>query len=246
LTFVLIRPTSLTVRATGVDPRQRNGKIIVAGQSDVNGTVDFVLIRYKKDGREDRTFGHDGRVLTDIAGSFDFLNAVTLQPNGRIVVAGGSGLGFGNNSLILARYTSNGKIDRRFGQGGFVSISDTGAAEALTVDGLGRILVAGAADPNGFGDFLVARVDRHGRLDPTFGSDNTGLVTIGFGVPGDPHLDRATAIALQSDGNIVVSGTSFVAASFQSDFAVARLSGTIGPVHCRDLAHRRKCRGVFD
>jgi uncharacterized delta-60 repeat protein len=68
----------------------------------------------------------------------------------------------------------------------------------------GKIVVAGhATDAAGTGnDFAVARYDVDGELDPTFGEDGTGLVTTDIaGV-----ADFAYAVALQSDGAIVLAG----------------------------------------
>jgi uncharacterized delta-60 repeat protein len=81
--------------------------------------------------------------------------------------------------------------------------TDTAAALALQADG--KIVVAGTSN----GNFALTRYRTTGGLDTSFSGD--GRVTTNFG--GD---DRAYAVALQSDGKIVVAGTS------NDNFALAR------------------------
>lgn len=99
---------------------------------------------------------------------------------------------------------------------------DLGAAIAVQRDG--KIIVVGSAQ-NGVTDidFAVARLNVDGTLDTTFGSN--GLRAIGFDLGGN-NVDRATSVAIQSDGMIVVAGFAQVDAGTDTDFAVARLTET--------------------
>ena len=79
---------------------QADGAILVAGfASSVNGDdsfdEDFGLARYEPDGDLDAGFGSGGLVTTDISGDNEGASGMTLQPDGRIVVAG---------ALALVRY----------------------------------------------------------------------------------------------------------------------------------------------
>jgi uncharacterized delta-60 repeat protein len=73
---------------------QANGKIVAAGQasSGYRGR-DFALTRYNPNGSLDATFGTGGKVTTDFAGDDDQAFAVALQPDGKIVAAGGTNTG---------------------------------------------------------------------------------------------------------------------------------------------------------
>ncbi len=76
---------------------QADGKLVVAG----GGGDDFVLARYNADGSLDGSFGDGGKQTTDFGGH-DFGNAVAVQADGKIVVAGTSGAtGY---DFALARY----------------------------------------------------------------------------------------------------------------------------------------------
>jgi competence ComEA-like helix-hairpin-helix protein len=145
---------------------QPDGKIVLAGHSyTLSDThVVFALARYNTDGSPDTSFHEDGKVTTDLGGWRDFGHALTLQPDGKIVVGGEQWHEGGTVDFALARYNSDGSLDPAFDTDGIVvtdiSPGDYAAAIALQPDG--RILVAGFSD-NGFNfDFALARYDAAG------------------------------------------------------------------------------------
>ena len=95
---------------------QPDGKIIAAGSTTPDGgSYRMVVARYLANGQLDRTFGNGGEVVTAV-GSSSSAAGVTLQPDGKIVVAGTSG-----NDFALLRYLSDGSLDPAFGTGGEVT-----------------------------------------------------------------------------------------------------------------------------
>lgn len=81
---------------------QRDGRLVVAGQAErPNGNSSvFGIVRYRSDGTPDPSFGSRGIVTTSFgARNTAAATGVVIQPNGRIVVAGGNG-----SSFALARY----------------------------------------------------------------------------------------------------------------------------------------------
>ncbi|HEU4387864.1 MAG TPA: delta-60 repeat domain-containing protein [Blastocatellia bacterium] len=210
---------------------QPDGKIVAAGITTID-TVnsDFALARYNPDGSLDSGFGAGGRVTTDFAGMFDRANALALQPDGKIIVAGLSGDRVSTGDFALARYNVDGTLDPDFGVGGklvtdFFGGFDSASEMAIQPDG--RILVVGAARTNSQTDFALARYNINGSLDLTFGTG--GKTTIDLG-----PIDSASAVALQPDGRIVVAGSTFSIRTI-NDFAVVRyesdgkLDETFGP-----------------
>jgi len=156
---------------------QSDGRILVAGFSDVSGDNDFALVRYLADGSLDTSFSGDGKLTTDLgynSGEYDndVVRSVIVQPDGKILVAGESRDG-SYRDFALARYHSDGSLDTSFSEDGiqitdFASLDDVGFGVTLQPDG--KILVAGASN-NGNGsnfDFALARYHPDGTLDNRF------------------------------------------------------------------------------
>ncbi|GJE19528.1 cadherin-like domain-containing protein [Methylobacterium marchantiae] len=194
---------------------QADGKILVAGTDSASGSgsgADFTVVRYNIDGSLDTAFGTGGKVLTPVGpgASNDLSYSVTVQADGKIVVAGYS-VGNGSSAdFAVVRYNADGSLDTSFGPGKTGTIATpvgTGAsndyAYSATVQADGKILVAG----NGIGardnDFGVVRYNSDGSLDTTFGTGGKVLTPVGA----DSLLDAAYSITVQADGKIVAAGT---------------------------------------
>ncbi len=185
---------------------QPDGKVVVTGGAmNINGNNNFILARYNSNGSIDTNFGSNGKVITDFPGTEDFGNSVGLQSDGKIVVAGSTGNIGVNGDFALARYNSDGTLDANFGNGGKV-VTDIGnsndAAQSLAILQNGKIVVSGFAQ-NGSDrrDFALAVYNSNGSLDTSFG-DNGKVIT-----PVGSSYFQNTAVAVQSDGKIVVSGS---------------------------------------
>ncbi|WP_329114299.1 calcium-binding protein [Streptomyces sp. NBC_01353] len=187
------------------------GGTIIAGGSSPAG---FGLVRlYMEFGGRDATFGDNGQVSTPFGTSVE---GVELAAGGKIVAAGSHGNGVGSQ-FGVARYDGNGDLDPTFGGDGTVTTGfggngATGHDMALQDDD--KIVVAGVAN----GDFALARFTTTGSLDTDFGGD--GRVTTDF----EGNWDEGRAVALQSDGRIVVAGNG------SDNHAVARYSVTGTPL----------------
>ncbi|HET6879254.1 MAG TPA: DUF4214 domain-containing protein, partial [Pirellulales bacterium] len=133
---------------------QGDGRIIAAGWNGVRGgyptyslvNTDFAMMRFLPDGSLDGSFGTGGQVTTHF-GATDRVNAVVLQPDGRILAAGS-----GNGNVALARYLADGTLDTSFGDQGKVG-DFSGYANALALQSDGKVIVAGASTA----DFILAR-----------------------------------------------------------------------------------------
>ena len=200
---------------------QGDGKIVVAGYADINSTIDFVLARYTVTGALDSGFGTGGTVATDFGdGSVGY--SVALQGDGKIVVAGATTNSSGHYSFALARYTASGSLDTGFGTGGKVTTSVVGRLEprrSMAIQADGKIVVAGSTTAaTNYGNFALMRYTAAGALDTGFGVGGTVSTRVGS------SSDKASCIALQSDGKIIVAGSS-TNSSGNYDFAVVRYAG---------------------
>jgi uncharacterized delta-60 repeat protein len=168
----------------------------------------------------DPHFGTGGKVVTDFNGEPNSAFSLALT-GGKMLVAGSATFG-GDSDFALVRYNADGSLDTTFGAGGLIhtdfgSTNDEAYAMALQADG--KIVVVGhTRTDNGFFDFAVARYNADGSLDTTFGASHTGKMIMDFG--GD--FDQATAVGIQSDGKILVSGTATM--NFNAEFALLRLT----------------------
>jgi len=200
------------INAVAIQP---DGKTVVAGYSGPSVTnSDFSVIRFNADGSFDPTFGIRGKVLIDFGNTRDVATSIVIQPNGKIVVAGNSAVTT-SYDFAFARLNSDGSLDTSFSGDGKVVI-DIGSTfdqlHALALQSDGRILAAGSESGNNT-DFAVIRLSANGNRDFSFGG---GLVTVDFGT--SQGRDEAFAIAVQSNGAIIVAGQS------SNSFALARLN----------------------
>ncbi len=183
---------------------QPDGRILVAGAAGEWSSSDFGLARFNSDGTLDASFGTGGVVRSDFSGGRDAARAVLPQADGRIVAAGSAGSG-SDTDFALVRYLADGTLDASFGAGGWASTPlldfDDDEAAALAMQADGKLVAAGFKGSLAWGDRQVAlvRYDTNGGLDGGFGD---GGVVIA-------HLHSiGAALALQTDGRIVVAGTS--------------------------------------
>ena len=211
---------------------QSDGKIVAAGSViHDNWQLAFLLARFNSDGTLDSNFGTAGVVVTNFGDSTAAANALVLQPDGKIFVAGVSGAGPYSelNDFALARFNSNGSLDQTFGNGGkvkthFPGVYNTGSrATAAALQADGKLVVSGTYKNEATARaFALARYNANGSPDTTFGSG--GMVTTSMG-SGDAI---AFSVALLPGGRIVATG--YLEAGHRNhDFALAcyNTSGTL-------------------
>jgi uncharacterized delta-60 repeat protein len=130
-------------------------------------------------------------------------NAVAVQPDGKIVIAGQTGI-TGHSAFGAARYLPDGSLDPTFGDGGTVTveIGTTSMASGMLLDPDGRIVLVGVAL---FDDlrFAAVRLLPGGDLDPSFSDDGVFTHRIGL-------ASLAMALARAPDGKILIGGTAKV------------------------------------
>ncbi len=205
---------------------QPDGKIIVGGISNQNGSTDFSLIRLNATGQPDSTFGQNGVVNVDFNALSDILEGIALDREGRIVAAGyvetGDGFAFG-----ICRYLPDGTPDLDFGTQGKVQtkIGTTGFCKDVAVMDNNRIVVGGyALDPIQQTNVMVAvRYLENGTLDSTF--NGTGVVKINTGI----GAGVSNALQLQADGSIFLAGQSLNDMTFRWEMCVVKLDKNGAP-----------------
>ena|GEM_PF-5943753 len=189
---------------------QDSGKIVVGGRAfSLCSPPGFfgAFARLNADGSLDSSFGNAGRTILSFQ---SVVSRIALQPDGKIVGAGVKRELIAGDDVLVLRLDANGFLDSSFGAGtGFVTnhfFADDGAlAVALQPDG--KIVVAGFRERNGtLNDWAVLRYDSSGSLDTPFAGTGYVITDMGGCCTGG---DFANAVAVQSDGKIVVGGRGF-------------------------------------
>lgn len=198
---------------------QADGKIVVAGNTHIGLSYDFELVRFQQNGKLDSSFGNDGRTFCDFGGSEDFARSMTIQPDGKIIVAGNS-----DQNFSLVRYREDGKPDSSFGNAGKVitKVRKYAYGYSVAVQPDGKIVMCGSsAREANYYDFSLIRYMQNGTIDSTFG-DN-GKVIADFESGGNEY---AQSVAIQANGKIIVAGFAGLATS---NFALIRYKSTGKP-----------------
>ena len=124
-----------------------NGNIVVDGIGyGKNDNARFALIEVGPLGHLNGNFGNGGKVLTDIGGGFDMAEGIALQSDGKIVAAGTTFQGSKRTyDFALARYTSQGKLDKTFGTKGLVitSFGRDDSCHDVAIQSDGKIVAVG-------------------------------------------------------------------------------------------------------
>ena len=203
---------------------QADGRIVAAGWT--RSPDRMALVRLTPTGALDATFGAgSGRVVLSFGSGTSLTEAaaVTVQPDGRIVVAGSYQASSGGKVFAVARLLGDGSLDASFTLSGRVSIDfDGGAAgdavaKGVAVDAAGRIVIGGYANFGGNIDFAVARLLSSGQLDTGFSGD--GRARLGFDLGGG-NVDVASSLTLHGNRIVMAGGAD---QAIGADMAVARL-----------------------
>ncbi|MGI3745519.1 MAG: hypothetical protein ACRYF8_08485 [Janthinobacterium lividum] len=124
----------------------------------------YAVQRLAADGNPDTAFGVDGVVYFDAALGLDYRAAVTVQADGKIIIAGESS---DNTAFNVLRLNADGSFDTSFSEDGKLTIQvpqgEKNYAHSAIVQPDGKILIAGD---------VITRLNADGSLDTTFGSQD--------------------------------------------------------------------------
>ncbi len=195
---------------------QSDGKPVAVGYTnydpDETNNYRIVVMRFNINGTPDPTFGVNGKVYIDTPQSTDDPNAIAIQADGKIVIAGSSQVPSSSPPTTyiggtLYRLNSNGTVDNAFGTNGRAYImGEVSGFENLVIQPNGRIVASGQGFVNGFFSYMVARFTTSGQKDLTFGN-GAGFVEFRSSTSSTEEDNGAGyGIALQPDGKILTCG----------------------------------------
>jgi uncharacterized delta-60 repeat protein len=183
---------------------QSDGKIIGVGSGFRGTSSDFITMRFNQNGTIDHSFGGKGYVFTDFGGN-DIATCIAIQKDGKIITGGFSGQNANKNDFAISRFNTDGSLDHTFNSNGkLLTPFSTFDAHlfSIVLQPNGKILAGGDFDKSNqlsAFDFVVARYNSDGSLDPSFGNNGWTNTNLGYN-------ERIFAINLQPDGRIVGGG----------------------------------------
>jgi uncharacterized delta-60 repeat protein len=191
-----LNPAGDNVGPVAVQP---DGKVL-AGISPIGATVQ--VLRLGADGAPDMSFGSGGTATLTLPSGTAYLLALTLQPDGKILV-GGETVVKSTQSWWLARLAQDGTLDLGFGTGGYATPPvANGRVEAIALRQNGAIVVGGDVGGGGAYNWMVSQFDPSGQLDTSFG---TGGVTTVLAAEGIGRFVQVLA-----DDSVIIAGTTSV------------------------------------
>jgi uncharacterized delta-60 repeat protein len=199
-------------RAVAIDSQSR---AIVGSTLVQNGTPKFSLSRFTALGKLDLTFAN-GHAISPMQGT---VNAVAVDPTGRVLAAGTDAASGAGTRMLIARYTAAGALDTTFSGDGRTYIDVNGTLdEAFSIaPWRGGYLVGGRSkSAAGKWQFSLARIKADGTLDATFSADGIHSQQLGtesaihnvFVVPG---VDAANDTVIASGSVTTAAGLKGVA-----------------------------------
>jgi uncharacterized delta-60 repeat protein len=208
---------------------EANGKMVVAA----NSRNEITLARYTGDdgATPDSAFGVNGITALSFGPTYQVkCSDLAVQVDHKIVMVGSATLDQSNYAnVFIARFDQNGVLDFKYILDKFNfpnSRYNYGKAVAIQSDGK-IVLSGGMMDNDGNGQISLARLNADGSMDVAFGTNGKGTVTVAA-----PHFDYfKSSLALQTDGKIVVVGTTSATPNIDNDLVVARFNsnGTLDP-----------------
>jgi uncharacterized delta-60 repeat protein len=189
------------------------GRIVVGGYVRDADSADMTAARVLANGTPDSSFGDNGLKRINPPGTFDYGQGVLVQPDGKVLVTGSS-----DSQFAAARLTAGGAVDQSFDGDGFATVNPGGAGASLAaaLQANGKIVLSGQVVPSmGSQQAVAVRLQPGGTLDTTFSFDGVQRVNL--------PTSTAEAVALQADGRILLTGTTFPPGNV--DVFAARLEG---------------------
>jgi len=186
---------------------QPDGKMIIGGDfTSYNGSTRNGIIRLNSDGSLDPSFNPGTGIYS---GTGAYLNTITIQPDGKILIGGYFSSYNGTAKSFLARLNTNGSLDSTFNPSG---TGPNASISKIILQPDGKILMCGAfTSYNGITINRIARLNADGSLDASFN-------------PGTGINNNVKTIAIQADGKILIGGFFFrFNGTFSKDY-IARLN----------------------
>lgn len=212
---VLIVPNSTNFSFAKSMDIQADNKVILGGFYNESSIWKWVIARINTDGTIDTSFGDSGIKKMSIGSGNDYITAVKVMPNGKILIGGHS---WDKNppdmeySIAFVRLNEDGTLDNSFATEGKGIIRKKlidkyeNYLTDIVVNQDGKIYGSvnvrqASTDKNDIG---IISLTKDGKLNNDFGSNGMVITDVIKN-----SSDESKSIALQSDGKIIVGTLAF-------------------------------------
>lgn len=187
---------------------QPDGRIVLGGSTISGNHLVFGIWRLNSNGAADQAFGINGVQILEFPGEVTCF-ALTMQPDGKILVAGHEGdFETGNAALVIVRINKDGQSDRSFSDDGKFSLRLSGksiSCRRVLLQPDGKIVAAGqmiTTEKRPYvNEFFAMRLACDGAVDSSFGAN-------GIFNRRNSNSDNCQSAVLLPDGRIVLAGFS--------------------------------------
>lgn len=229
---IVIIPLNILAGSPKIEFTHDN-RLIVSASASKNRGKEAVLLRFLSNGKLDLAFGNAGLVLTRADGTFApitslYTGSMTIQPDGKIVVAGEAATGERfNNDFLLMRFLPDGRPDASLDGRGWtitgLGTANDQACDVMILSDNSIVAVGGSLQTHSIinrrYDFALVRYLPDGRLHPHFANKGKATIRVGAGT----SEDFAYAVNQDHQGRIIVAGQAHDS-HYYADLALLRMN----------------------
>ncbi len=179
--------------------KDSSGYIYIVGYINVANKEGFVA-KFKPNGTPDTTFANGGVKIIKSSGKDITINAIAIDSNGKLVIGGSF-----DNDAIVARLKSDGNVDMGFGlsPGTIFGGTHSDIINDIAIEDNGDIIAIGSTELTATTlEIMVAKLNSSGGFVNSFGTSGVMII------PDSAHSNEGTSVALDSNGDIFVTGSS--------------------------------------
>lgn len=189
---------------------QADGKILIAstpytmqqisGNQQIPRGTSTDLVRLNADGSLDTGFGSGGQVIESLGGDYGFIQQLSLQADGKILLLSQRDTADGNPTSIT-RYNADGTHDNSFGDQSSTLVQPS--TQRMVIDDEGRIVTLGmdSVDNGKRNELFSQRLGTDGTLDAGYGTNGVAAIS-----PAGKSFGAGN-IALTADGDLLITAT---------------------------------------
>ncbi len=224
-----IGPTAMTrvsANAGGAIARQPDGKLVLAAPCLFNSgstLTELCAMRFNADFSIDNSFavGFGNVAFSGSTSNNSYANAVAIQPDGKIIVAGQCGSSSGT-LMCAARLLSDGQYDSSFGSSSHLRLI-TGTYTTNPLDRVARIALSPAGqiylggyckqDASPLYRACVIRLNADGSIDQNLSGSSNKPLTLSTPLSAGGATETIFDMRVQANGEFVFAGTCYNAGS---------------------------------